>query len=55
MAAVNDLQIFVVAREVIKHGGGGEKGDEFPVYGELNILRKATDGKVGGLDEDKGM
>jgi len=54
-ACVTDLQIFVVAREIFKHGGGGDAGDEFPEYGELVILREATDGKVGGLDEGAGM
>jgi len=54
-ACVTNLQIFVVAREIFKHGGGGDAGDEFPEYGELVILREATDGKVGGLDEGAGM
>lgn len=53
--AVRGLQVFVVVREVVRRGGGGEKGDEFPVYGPLTILREATRGKVGGLDEGAGM
>lgn len=53
VADVKGLKIFVVAREVLRQGGGGEKGDEFPVFGKLEMWGEATEGKVGGLDKGK--
>ena len=50
-AAVTNLKVFVVGRDVVEHG----VDDKFPVYGPWTILREATNGKVGGLADDEGM
>ena len=50
-AAVTNLKVFVVGREVVEHG----VDDKFPVYGPWAIMREATNGEVGGLADDEGM